>query len=321
MQVKLVFVLWFVVLLQVVCRGQNLVPNPSFEDTVVCPNGTGQVWKAANWYVAEKTPDYFNACCVIAAASVPQNLFDYQYPATGDAYCGFYTYARPDTLYREKIGVELINALSIGSRYFVSFKLNATSRYVNGGSNRTGALFSTVQYTPTNPSPTKDFCQMWTDSIIGDTIHWVQVWGSFTADSAYTYLTLGNFFTNAHTDTISFWPRNFLVAYQFIDDVCVSEDSATCITTPTSIRLLQERKNEVTAYPNPAGSYLNIELNLDHPAILSIITIDGRIFFQQNIPRGSSKVKLDVTDLTSGIYFAKVVMAEKAISRKIIVQH
>ena len=229
--------LFLFLLLAQFCGAQNLVPNPSFEDTVSCPTGGGQVWKAEHWYVAEKTPDYFNECCTNQAFAVPNSsVFGNRYAATGFAFSGFYGYSTVDTFYREKIGVQLSNDLSIGTKYFVSFKLTTTTwDAFSGASNKVGVLFSTQKYTPAHPSLTKDYCQMWVDSIITDTVNWVQVTGSFIADSAYSFITIGNFFTNAHTDTIRFWepPTNtsyYLQSYYFIDDVCVSTDSTFCAT-------------------------------------------------------------------------------------------
>lgn len=35
------------------CIAQNLVPNPSFEDTVMCPNYNGSIIGTKDWYAAE----------------------------------------------------------------------------------------------------------------------------------------------------------------------------------------------------------------------------------------------------------------------------
>ena len=40
----------------------NLVPNPSFEDTVGCPDGPGQLYKAVGWYDCTTSPEYMNSC-------------------------------------------------------------------------------------------------------------------------------------------------------------------------------------------------------------------------------------------------------------------
>ncbi|MBK7964032.1 MAG: hypothetical protein IPK10_01055 [Bacteroidetes bacterium] len=65
----------------------NLVPNPSFEDTVYCPFGTDQLDACANWLNFCNSPDYFNACSN-PAFGVPNSVFGYQYAHTGNAYAG-----------------------------------------------------------------------------------------------------------------------------------------------------------------------------------------------------------------------------------------
>src|SRR5947208_1800729 len=82
-----------------VCIGQNLVPNPSFEDTVHCPATSLQnfIDLSSSWYSARASPNYFNSCVSdsIGLWDVPRNGFGYQLPATGNAYSGLYTYGNP----------------------------------------------------------------------------------------------------------------------------------------------------------------------------------------------------------------------------------
>jgi len=304
------------------CVAQNLVPNPSFEDTVSCPDGGGQVWKAEHWYVAEQSPDYFNECCTLSALSVPDNLYDTQYAATGFSYCGMMVYSTVDTFYREILGVKMHDVMSIGLRYYVSFKLSATNKYWNGACNKIGLLFSTEKHTTANTTLVNDYCQVWTDSIIIDTSNWISVKGSFIADSSYKYLSIGNFFTNAHTDTLRFWETNALQSYYFIDDICVSVDSIDCFNEPVSITSrLREIQNEFTFYPNPANSQLMIETKSEYGSRIELYNNSGSVFLKQNIPRGSNNLAIDVLDLEPGIYLLKYISDNKAITRKIIIKH
>ncbi|MBK7964747.1 MAG: hypothetical protein IPK10_05295 [Bacteroidetes bacterium] len=104
----------------------NLVPNPSFEDTVYCPTGNNQIDACEQWLNFGNSPDYFNACSNPAFA-VPNAVFGFQYAHTGDAYAGVACYLHPNAApppnYREFLGVELNNTLVIGQKYFVSFYL------------------------------------------------------------------------------------------------------------------------------------------------------------------------------------------------------
>jgi hypothetical protein len=40
----------------------NLVPNPSFEDTLGCPSAAGEINKATGWTTLCGSPDYYNTC-------------------------------------------------------------------------------------------------------------------------------------------------------------------------------------------------------------------------------------------------------------------
>ena len=77
----------------VLLQAQNLVLNPSFEDTVQCPTNLDQLSLAVGWYKPTgASSDYFNKCNINGMVDVPQNGFGSENPKTGDAYAGIYTF-------------------------------------------------------------------------------------------------------------------------------------------------------------------------------------------------------------------------------------
>jgi len=98
--------------------GQNLVPNPSFEDTIQCPFGSGHIHDAFGWFTLCGSSDYFNACANAYAPinGVPTNFAGSKYAYDGNGYAGLITYYEPDSLfipnYREDIGIQLIQPLT-----------------------------------------------------------------------------------------------------------------------------------------------------------------------------------------------------------------
>src|SRR5262245_47267631 len=98
-----------------ICEAQNLVPNPSFEDTIGCPSGYNQVSNATGWFIARQSPDYFNTCATWSGVSVPQNDFGLQYPPSGNAYMGFFAKSHTSSNYREHIGISLPFPIQIGT--------------------------------------------------------------------------------------------------------------------------------------------------------------------------------------------------------------
>lgn len=207
---------------------QNLVPNSSFEEYVECPNFTGNVDSVCNeWTSFRGTPDYFNNC---SSNMGYHNGFGYQLPRTGEAYTGFINY-QTSYAYTEQIGAELTHPLEIGSRYYTSFYVSAgydgTARVL--ASNKIGIRFTTYPFsTPNGTSILPNNCQIFTNTIITDTINWIQVSGSFVADSAYRYAIIGGFFDQLHTDTVHMSSDFLGQSYYFLDDVCVSTDPTLC---------------------------------------------------------------------------------------------
>ena len=91
-------------------HGQNLVPNPSFEEINYCPSTLIEIQASKNWMNFGNSPDYFNACAT-NGVNVPNCEFGFQYAhAGGYAYAGLTTYQVPydpsGPNYREFIGVK-----------------------------------------------------------------------------------------------------------------------------------------------------------------------------------------------------------------------
>jgi hypothetical protein len=212
----------------------NLVPNSSFEDVAFCPNGLGQINLANYWNNHGITPDLFCQCSP-SGVNVPDNVLNYQFANSNYCMAGLITFIRangpsgPDA--REYIGSELIQPLVIGTKYYFSCYINyAFNQTNNVASNKFGMkLLTNILDTSANIILTDNEPMVFSDSIITDTLSWVKIQGSFLADSAYVYIALGNFFVDNQTDTTSFGPFPYpYQSYYFLDDICLSTDSAYC---------------------------------------------------------------------------------------------
>jgi hypothetical protein len=245
------------------CSAQNLVPNPSFEDTVSCPYGADKLNQARYWFSALNSCDYYNPCAAIdnPAVSVPHNWGGYQTALDGDAYAGIVLYAilpPPAIDYREIMSVPLIQPLTIGVKYFVSAYISSGySDICQCFANNFGFRFSNVAYHPPGShAPVDNFSHVHSTTIIEDTTNWVWMGESFVADSAYPYLMVGNFYDDANTDTADCidLPNYGRVSYYYVDKVCVSTDSLENL--PTGII---KTKSGTRVYPNPVNDALHIE--------------------------------------------------------------
>ncbi|MGI8600232.1 MAG: hypothetical protein ACR2KB_13340, partial [Chitinophagaceae bacterium] len=132
----------------------NLVPNPSFEDTIACPDATDQMNRCADWWSAGmpncSSPDYFHGCSTVNTISPPEVAWGDQIPVTGNAYSfviNYFIFPNPCDG-REYIQTQLTNTLVIGQKYYISFYVNLGGRGgVSIASNKLGALFTTYAFT------------------------------------------------------------------------------------------------------------------------------------------------------------------------------
>ena len=212
----------------------NLVPNPSFELHNNCPYLSRQILFADYWQVLVYSPDYFHKCST-TIVSIPYNGAGFQETRNplDSAYAGLGIHISLDTG-RTFLGVAFTDTLQIGVQYFISFYISGGSRseITDCSCNKLGAkLFTDISILRNGMLGFMDNqADLFVDSVISDTTNWIQIKGRILADSAYTGIAIGNFFDLDHT-TISCFGSSGHLAYYYIDDVCVSSDSATCFVT------------------------------------------------------------------------------------------
>lgn len=297
----------------------NLVPNPSFEDTLGCPNGYPDLdGKCKDWITFRITPDYFNNCSNYCGYL---NQCGYQQPHSGFAYAGFNMYDVNLPNSSEHIGVQLTSSLTIGTRYFISFFVcNAYNPLVtNLACNKIGTLVTTYSYSDTNGlNSLPNYSTLKTDSIISDTINWVKISGSFIADSAYQYLIIGNFFDDSYIDTVQF-PNQFgpYDAYYYLDDVCISTDSLFAENW-TNINERTINTDNLNIFPNPAQEELNVISDDIGMCKIDLYNSSDQIIFENEFYK---KIKINISKLPSGLYFMRLSNEKNSISKKIIILH
>ncbi|MBL7894209.1 MAG: T9SS type A sorting domain-containing protein [Bacteroidia bacterium] len=297
---KILFIYCFVFLLSKITAQTNLVINPSFEMFTGCPSSTsGEINKAIGWDTCRNSADYFNFCGITSDVQIPKNYFGFQYPLNGNAYCGFATYSAgsPSGPYREMIIGQLSAALVVSQKYYISYSLSrADSNTIVGYStNNTGIKFTKVKqsYVPVNNS-----AHFFNNNIISDTVTWTKQFGSFIADSAYNFIMIGNFFDDSNTNTFNH--GNGVVAYYYIDDICVSTDSLFTKNYATSLNNFSY-ESETSIFPNPAEIFFTLS-NHDECEII-VSNVLGDIIFKTLVK--STNQKIDCTSWASGIYFIK----------------
>ncbi|MBA2612265.1 MAG: hypothetical protein H0U95_09860 [Bacteroidetes bacterium] len=182
----------------------NLVPNPSFEDTIGgCPNNVSQLYKTKFWFNTNGSTDYFNKCYSgpFDYANIPKNSFGYQNTILSNckAYCGILTYW-PFNINTETLGIKLTDSLLTGTKYYFSIKISlANTKYAT---NNIGALFSTKIPSVSAVGSPPNFSNIKFNQVITDTLNWTSLFGNYLADSNYKYISIGNFYDASLTTTV-----------------------------------------------------------------------------------------------------------------------
>lgn len=301
---------------------QNLVPNGSFEEYYSCPITVDKVDSIVNWYRVLNSPDYFNTCAP-NSVSIPDNVLGSQFPYEGNAYTGVYTYHSYSVQYREVIGAKLLNKLIVGNTYHVSMRVSRgnETEWINcdRATNKLGIRFTTTKipnFIVTGRYDTSyitNFAQLYTDSIITDTLNWVLLHWNYVPDSAYAYIYIGNFFKDNMTNTVVI---NSLVkpgnAYYYIDSVNINCVGKHCFADDVPDI---SKSSERIFYQQDSKS-LSIESGNENSAILSIFNLQGQLLLHKDIS-GINRVSL--SELSSGIYIVRIKTEHTSLVKKIVI--
>lgn len=214
----------------------NYVPNPSFEDTISCPSSSpiGQNF-VKNWKSLDSVSpancffEYFNKCSSFGSTSVPANSRGTQKPRTGNAYVEMQLFCTDPicnswkrTHMRVRLRSPLINSKVYCAKMYVNLIENCKYAIDGFAMNFDNGILDTVNpcskvisfITPQVMNPS--------GNIISDTANWISVSGTFTATGNETYLTIGNFFSDAATSkTITNVTHPVNWSAYFIEDVSV----------------------------------------------------------------------------------------------------
>ena len=265
---NILIVLLFAVILPLAGWSQtNIVRNGSFEQYAHCPYGIDQIAYANYWSPTDSVydpssissshsgplcaPQYCNTCDTIFGwASVPfSQAFNY-YPRNGKGMAQmamYYDDATPSAYQREYLQGRFYNTLTAGKSYCATFyvimnqgtgyAINHVGAYLDDGSIDAGEDSFSCSLPQTTFTPQID-----ETAIIDDTLNWTKVQGSFTANGTERFITIGDFFSVANTDTtVPFFfgwssaPGETEWAYYCIDDVSVIASDATANAGPDAV--------------------------------------------------------------------------------------
>ncbi len=224
-------------LLAVVANSQNLVPNPSFEETNSCEYQHSRFKYQVNGWTTPNlgTSDIFNGCNTRSTTGVPNNFVGSQEAHHGDNYAGIYAVTvgyEKMPHFSEYIEVQLISSLIEKEFYQLSFFVSLAEAS-DFGVCGLGAILSENKIKANTPLTLRPenlssfgienykILEQDCDKKIDDKLSWMKVSYSFRADGYERFLIIGHFKDNEVTLELSNVddPRLNKHAYYYVDSV------------------------------------------------------------------------------------------------------
>lgn len=301
----------------------NLVPNPSFEDTLNCDSFTYYIYAGYPWFTPTNcTPDYYYGLNPTCGNSALQNPTGYQLPFDGIAYVGLYM-ADPNggpigvSNSRDYICSSLIDTLIFNEDYYIEFFVSRANNF-SLATDDIGVYVSSqipinsgCSYLPYQPQ-----VENTQGNIITDSINWIKISGTFTAQGGEKYVTIGNFKDSLNTTIIDADNGSGLNnnSYYYIDKVSlIPLDSLQGLNSNLSI------VESISVYPSliQSGHSFHIFSKENRDCTLNIYTLEGKCIKYGMIHSGDNLISSN--DLNCGFYIINISMGISIISKKIVV--
>ncbi len=247
----------------------NLVPNPGFEE--VTGNGPCYFVTIQNqfdqhvedWFLPTYgTSDIYSTSlptnCALNVSGGGANKIGVTSPHEGNRFAGLATIDAYISHYREYLSVKLKEPLVVGTRYHAEMYVTRADLSLMA-TNGLGFLFTTSRQDYMNTAPIKKDPQVYEADIFHYSNGWIKIEGEFVADSAYEYITIGNFFDDImvkdsimNTSTSPYYPDH---GYYFIDDVSVFRACSELIDLPDTLSLCVNETVELRPAIKVVGFY------------------------------------------------------------------
>lgn len=105
-------------------------------------------------------------------------------------------------------------------------------------------------------------------------------------------------------------------------DSIVSNDVADNVEDNTPIQAIEKESYAISVYPNPADSYLNVDVLASedyHIQTIRLVANNGQVVYEKEYSRIDLSTSINIEHIIPGMYFVEVVMNDQYIERRQIV--
>ncbi|MEN9700142.1 MAG: hypothetical protein RLZZ301_1340 [Bacteroidota bacterium] len=204
---------------------QNLLANGDFETYSSLPTNVMQSAFCTGWSDCNQggggSPDYFHTNGS-GLVQLPNSFYATIQPHGGNAIMGIIAYHGVSTDFREYISHPLSTPLVVGATYQLTYWISNghyNGNYGGSACNNIGVAFTSVEPQQSGTLPLSTLVPQFVESNLVYDTSWTQLSYTFNADSAYQFITIGNFQNNANTLVQNIENHPIELAYYFMDDI------------------------------------------------------------------------------------------------------
>ncbi|NER17547.1 OmpA family protein [Spongiivirga citrea] len=282
----------FIPIFSIQAFSQNLVLNPSFENTKRCTELISNFsHNVTNWSTPTfGTTDLFNSC-EKGTVGIPYNYNGMQKPKAGKNYAGFYLHS--DENYREYVQVKLSKKLEKDKKYRISFYISLAEKsdfaiknidFMLTENELKTTIWRELSERQLMKQDIKDFSfhKIENNRFYDNDSDWTLISKDFIANGNEQFLTIGNFIKNSKTDKILVSNMNrYNMSYYYIDLVSIERTDLP--------KTLVKKSNKLNEEPTKELELKEITLNKNHTF--------KNVVFNFNSTKLSASAKLEINSL------------------------
>lgn len=309
---------------------QNIVPNNGFENYSSLPSGYGEWYKINGWsdlngYIGfvwpYASPDFLHSSGA-AGVDIPINIFANVNAFAGNAILGFTAWHGTTPAFREYAAIQFSTPMVVGVTYDVSMWITNgySTWYCGAGCNHVGMGFSLslpyqMDHEPIGGVPQCEYPgEIWNTA-------WQFISFTYTADQAYNYITIGNYYDDLSTSHTTHAVTMANAAYYFIDEVVVMPAGALPVTLDDfyakendwDINLFWDTKSEINndyfIIEKSANGFLFNQIGMQDAAGYSTELLNYE-FTDENPYSGINYYRLGSVDFNGEINYSDVIEIE-----------
>jgi len=291
-------------------NGQNLILNPSFEDT--SSNKPG-VLRTAHWgFSTTSTPDFIHEQ-KISPWSAPLNYNGFQNPNDGGGYYGLFGYSKYLSEGREYLQGKLKTVLIKDSTYCFRMYISLSDSSQYAIKNNMGVFFTQkrllLTYLHHKRIDTIPHIEFIDSTHLSDKVNWHQYDGRYTATGGERFLSIGVFTPDSLLDTISVSggiDPVYDITYYYIDNLFLGHcDSLPVGSGAVGLNEIPRKEKGILLYPNPVRQFFTLETQATALSDFQLFNVMGQQFPLQ-AEKAANGFRFDAQHLPKGLYILQL---------------